>query len=351
MPPKPAVTPASSPSASASESGSKGADQQPTARPILDVQDLSVHFRVGGNILTGFTTVRAVEQVSFRLNRGETLSIVGESGSGKSTLARAILRLVPVTSGQVVLNGEDLAGLSIEEVRQRRQNMQMVFQDPIASLSPRRTVEQIIEEPLRVHRPEMDRTARLALVRETMDAIGLLPDMRNRYPHEFSGGQAQRIGIARALIVEPDLLVADEPVSALDVSIQAQVLNLLSDIKTQRALTLLFISHDLSVVQHVSDRLLVLYLGHVMEVGPAEAIYARPQNPYTQALLSAVPRIDFSGDRPARTRLSGELPSPTAEHQGCPFASRCPKAQSQCMSLKPRLEQVDGREVACHFPG
>lgn len=320
-------------------------------KPILDVQGLSVYFRVGGNILTGFNLVRAVEDVSFKLHRGETLSIVGESGSGKSTLARAILRLVPVTKGRVELNGEDLAGLSVDEVRKRRQNMQMVFQDPIASLSPRRTVEQIIEEPLRVHRPELIREERLAKVQETMDAIGLLPDMRNRYPHEFSGGQAQRIGIARALIVEPELLVADEPVSALDVSIQAQVLNLLDDIKTQRSLTLLFISHDLSVVQHVSDNLLVLYLGHVMEVGPAAKIYQNPQNPYTKALLSAVPRIDFSEDRPERTRLTGELPSPTIEHKGCPFASRCPKAQGKCSEVKPKLEMVEGREVACHFPG
>ena len=318
---------------------------------ILEVENLSVHFRLGRGLFSGRQIVRAVENVSFALSRGETLSIVGESGSGKSTLARAVLRLVPITLGSVRLNGENLAELSDEQVRQRRQNMQMVFQDPIASLSPRRTVEQIIAEPLMVHNPDLSRDERAARVRETMDAIGLLPDMRNRYPHEFSGGQAQRIGIARALIVEPKLLVADEPVSALDVSIQAQVLNLLSEIKSQRSLSLLFISHDLSVVQHVSDQLLVLYLGHVMEVGPAAEIYANPQNPYTQALLSAVPRIDFSEQRPARTRLTGELPSPTMEHIGCPFASRCPKAQALCQQAKPKLEPQQGRDVACHFPG
>ena len=193
---------------------------------ILNVENLHVHFRLGGGLFSRRNVVRAVENVSFALNRGETLSIVGESGSGKSTLARAVLRLVPITKGSVILNGENLAELSNDEVRKRRQNMQMVFQDPIASLSPRRTVEQIIAEPLMVHYPNLSSEERATKVRETMDAIGLLPDMRNRYPHEFSGGQAQRIGIARALIVEPDLLVADEPVSALDVSIQAQVLNL-----------------------------------------------------------------------------------------------------------------------------
>lgn len=318
---------------------------------ILSVDDLSVHFRLGGGLFSRGNTVRAVENVSFVLQRGETLSIVGESGSGKSTLARAVLRLVSITKGSVILNGENLAQLSDAEVRKRRQNMQMVFQDPIASLSPRRTVEQIIAEPLLVHQPELTGNERAAKVRDTMDAIGLLPDMRNRYPHEFSGGQAQRIGIARALIVGPTLLVADEPVSALDVSIQAQVLNLLSEIKRQRSLSLLFISHDLSVVKHVSDRLLVLYLGHVMEVGPAKDIYASPQHPYTRALLSAVPTIDFSDNKPKRTRLTGELPSPTVEHVGCPFASRCPMAQQVCSEQKPQLNRIEGRDVACHFPG
>ena len=317
---------------------------------ILGVDQLSVHFRMRGGLFSRAKTVRAVENVSFSLRRGETLSIVGESGSGKSTLARAVLRLVPITKGAVILNGENLAELSASEVRTRRQQMQMVFQDPIASLSPRRTVEQIISEPLQVHHPGLSQAERAERVRATMDAIGLLPDMRNRYPHEFSGGQAQRIGIARALIVEPTLLVADEPVSALDVSIQAQVLNLLADIKAKRALSLLFISHDLSVVQHVSDHLLVLYLGHVMEVGPAPEIYANPQHPYTRALLSAVPKIDFSSNRPSRTRLSGELPSPTVEHKGCPFASRCPKAQARCSTEKPTLQPLAGRDVACHFP-
>jgi len=310
-----------------------------SAEPLLSVDRLSVHFRAGGNLLTGVSLVRAVEGVSFTLQQGETLSIVGESGSGKSTLARAILRLVPVTKGSVHYRGENLVTLSQDQMRARRRMMQMVFQDPIASLSPRRTVEQIIEEPLRVHFPDLDRAQRAQRVAETMDAIGLLPDMRNRYPHEFSGGQAQRIGIARALIVEPELLVADEPVSALDVSIQAQVLNLLAEIKQARSLSLLFISHDLSVVQHVSDNLMVLYLGHVMEVGPAAKIYANPQNPYTRALLSAVPTIDFSGNKPKRTRLTGELPSPTVEHKGCPFASRCPKAQAVCSEQKPQLTQ------------
>ena len=322
-----------------------------SADPLLIVDDLSVHFRIGGNFIEGATIVRAVEKITFSLQKGETLSIVGESGSGKSTLARAILRLVSATAGSITFQGQDMVGLSDNGLRNARRHIQMVFQDPVASLSPRMTVEQIIEEPLRVHFPSLSRAERLKRVEATMDAIGLLPNMRNRYPHEFSGGQAQRIGIARALIVEPELIVADEPVSALDVSIQAQVLNLLFDIKNDRGLSLLFISHDLSVVKHVSDRVLVMYLGHIMELGAADDIYQRPQHPYTKALLSAVPKIDFSGDERQRTALVGDIPSATTKLKGCPFASRCPIAQTRCFEEKPIVRSEASRSVACHYPG
>lgn len=326
--------------------------ETPSKPPLLQVRGLSVHFKQGRNLFGPRPPLRAVEDVSFDLAEGETLSIVGESGSGKSTLARGVLRLLNPTKGQVLLEGQDLGALSAEALRKARRHMQLIFQDPIASLSPRRTVEQIISEPLRIHYPQLSGAARREKVGDIMRAVGLLPDMRNRYPHEFSGGQAQRIGIARALVLEPRLLVADEPVSALDVSIQAQVLNLLADIKQQSQISMLFISHDLSVVHHISDRLLVLYLGQVMEIGDAKAIYERPQHPYTKVLLSAVPRMQVRGrEKRGRIYLNDDLPSPSALRVGCPFASRCPVATQKCHNAMPQLTEYEGRQVACHFPG
>ncbi len=320
--------------------------------PLLKVSNLSVHFKQGRTLFGPRPALRAVDDVSFDLAEGETLSIVGESGSGKSTLARGVLRLLKPTKGQVWLEGQELGGLSGEQLRKARRHMQLIFQDPIASLSPRRTVEQIISEPLQTHYPQLSGAERREKVADIMRAVGLLPDMRNRYPHEFSGGQAQRIGIARALVLEPRLLVADEPVSALDVSIQAQVLNLLADIKQERKVSMLFISHDLSVVHHISDRLLVLYLGQVMEIGHAKSIYERPQHPYTKVLLSAVPRMQVVGrEKRRRIHLNDDLPSPSAKRAGCPFASRCPVATSQCKAEMPKLTDFEGRQVACHFPG
>ena len=255
----------------------------------LSVENIHVDFALPQGFMRSPSVLHAVRNISFTVERGQTLSIVGESGSGKSTLARAILGLQRLTAGRVQLGELEISALRGEALRKARAKMQMVFQDPIASLSPRRTIGQIIEEPLQVHFPEMTRDERAKRVAQYMDMMGLRQDMRNRYPHEFSGGQAQRVGIARALIVEPDLLVADEPVSALDVSIQAQVLNLISDIKAERDFTLLFISHDLSVVRHISDHVLVMQKGEVQEMAPAEQIFNNPQSEYTKALLQAIP--------------------------------------------------------------
>ena len=257
----------------------------------LKVRDLNVTFPILQGFMRRSTELQAVKDVSFDVLRGQTLSIVGESGSGKSTIARAILRLLPITSGQVTLGDLDLISLKHEALRKARARMQMIFQDPIASLSPRRTIGQILEEPLLVHFPKMLAAERAEKVETYMDLMGLRADMRNRYPHEFSGGQAQRVGIARALIVEPELVIADEPVSALDVSIQAQVLNLLADIRKQRDFTMVFISHDLSVVRHISDQVLVLRQGEIQELGPAEQIFNAPKSSYTQTLLKAIPTL------------------------------------------------------------
>lgn len=257
----------------------------------LKVEGLNVTFPIPQGFMRCPAALHAVKDVSFEVPRGQTLSIVGESGSGKSTIARAILRLLPATSGQVTLGDLDLMSLSQEALRKARSRMQMIFQDPIASLSPRRTIGQILEEPLLVHFPQMAVAERMEKVEAYMDLMGLRADMQNRYPHEFSGGQAQRVGIARALIVEPELVIADEPVSALDVSIQAQVLNLLADIRQQRDFTMLFISHDLSVVRHISDQVLVLQRGEIQEFGSAEQIFNAPKSSYTQTLLKAIPAL------------------------------------------------------------
>jgi oligopeptide transport system ATP-binding protein len=321
---------------------------------LLSVRDLKVHFevRVGGLFAGRYLPLKAVDGVSFELKAGETLGIVGESGCGKSTLGRAILRLIEPTGGRCVWLGEELSSLDARAMRNKRQDMQIIFQDPLASLNPRMTVGEIIAEPLRTFAPGIGRDGMKARVKEMMAKVGLLPQMINRYPHEFSGGQCQRIGIARAMVLDPKLIVCDEPVSALDVSIRAQIVNLLMRLQQEFGLSLLFISHDLSVVRHISHRIMVLYLGRVMEIADRESIYLHPRHPYTQALISAVPVPDPDKERAKRRLvLQGDLPSPLAPPSGCVFRTRCPKATGLCAEEIPVLEE-DGtgnlHRVACH---
>ena len=314
--------------------------------PTLQVHDLVKHFPVRGS--GGHIVVQAVSGVSFDLTRGRTLGLVGESGSGKSTVGRCVLRLLEPTSGQVLFEGVDLTTLSNHALRRARQRMQIVFQDPYASLDPRMTVASIISEPLRIHSVPGDRDQR---VRDLLALVGLNPEHGNRYPHEFSGGQRQRVGIARAIALEPSMLVLDEPVSALDVSIQAGVVNLLEDLQDRLGLAYLFIAHDLSVVRHICDEIAVMYLGKIAEYGPAETVYEHPQHPYTQALLSAVPVPEPAIER-ARTRimLEGDIPSPVQPPSGCRFRTRCWKAQEKCAQEEPELiDRGAGHPVACHF--
>ncbi|MCG6112647.1 MAG: ATP-binding cassette domain-containing protein [Paracoccus sp.] len=321
---------------------------------LLSVRDLRVTFQIrreGAMPWAAPQPLRAVNGVDFALAPGETLGVVGESGCGKSTLARALIGLVPATGQAEWIDGKDLLALTPRQMMAYRQDIQMVFQDPLASLNPRMTVGQIIAEPLTTHRPDLPRAQVRDRVKAMMDKVGLLPNQINRYPHEFSGGQCQRIGIARALIVEPKLIICDEPVSALDVSIQAQVINLLIRLQKELGLALIFIAHDLSVVKHISDRVMVLYLGKVMETGPVQALYANPQHPYTQALLSAVPVPDPTIET-AKTivPLAGDLPSPMNPPSGCVFRTRCPRARAECAASVPVLT-VGDHQVACLFPG
>jgi len=318
---------------------------------ILKVTNLTKSFTVRGTMSGKKQSIQAVGGVSFEIRRGETLGIVGESGCGKSTLARCIVQLLPVTSGSVEFQGATLTGLSRRKLRPHRRNLQLVFQDPFASLNPRRTVRDIVAQPLRVHRfgtkDEIE-----ARVQELFTLVGLDVNSLGRYPHEFSGGQRQRIGIARSLALNPELVIADEPVSALDVSVQAQVLNLMAELQEKLGLTYLFIAHDLGVVRHVSDRVGVMYLGEMVELGPAEPIYDAPLHPYTEALLSVAPELDDGTiDKRERIVLQGDVPDPANKPTGCPFHPRCPVAQDRCRSEKPVLAPVeDGRFVACHFP-
>lgn len=317
---------------------------------LLTIEGLGKSFSIASGLLSRPLTLHALRDISFSVKAGETLGIVGESGCGKSTLGRCILQLLSPDEGRVLWLGEDISKLPAEAMRRRRRDLQIIFQDPLASLNPRLTVGEIIADPLRALMPEMKAAERRARVLAMMEAVGLLPEMINRYPHEFSGGQSQRIGIARALITEPKLIVCDEPVSALDVSVQAQILNLLSDLKDKFGLTLIFISHNLSVVRHVSDRILVLYLGRVVELAAGDDLYADPKHPYTQALLTAVPIPDPKRAR-ARTieGLEGEVPSPIYPPSGCPFRTRCRYAIDLCARERPPLEMADGgRLVACH---
>jgi peptide/nickel transport system ATP-binding protein len=319
-------------------------------QPLLRASEIVKQFPIGGaGRRKG--VVEAVSGVSFEIQRGETLGIVGESGCGKSTLARCLTRLTSITSGRVEFDGADLTDLSRRRLRGYRREIQLIFQDPYASLNPRRRVGEIVAEPLHVHRVGSD-AAIHERTRELFEIVGLDPSHLRRFPHEFSGGQRQRIGIARALAVNPSLVVADEPVSALDVSVQAQVLNLMSDLQEAFSLTYLFIAHDLGVVRHVSDRVGVMYLGSIVELAAADALYAAPLHPYTEALLSVAPELD-EGFAPARPRiiLSGDVPDPSDKPPGCPFHPRCPVAQDRCHHEPPLLaEPVAGRLVACHFP-
>ncbi|HTO84426.1 MAG TPA: dipeptide ABC transporter ATP-binding protein [Methylomirabilota bacterium] len=320
--------------------------------PLLTVADLQVHFRIGGGFLSRRppATLKAVDGVSFELRPGETLGLVGESGCGKSTLGRAVLRLLPQSMGRVVWLGEDLAQISHEAMRQKRREMQIIFQDPLASLNPRMTVGEIIAEPMKTFQPNLPATQVKQRVQDMMRKVGLLPNQINRYPHEFSGGQCQRIGIARAMINNPKLIVCDEPVSALDVSIQAQIVNLLMDLQRETGMALIFISHNLSVVRHISHRIMVLYLGRVAELADRDQLYANPRHPYTQALISAVPIPDPDVERNRqRVVLKGDLPSPLKPPSGCTFRTRCPKATDLCARVVPPLEEIErGHRVACH---
>ena len=320
--------------------------------PLLSVRDLKVHFKVRDRKAWPWTpaaALKAVDGVSFDLRPGETLGIVGESGCGKSTLARACLNLIPATGGEVVWQGKTLRPDDRAAWLAARRDIQIIFQDPLASLNPRMTVARIIGEPLRIHRPELGDAQVNERVAAVMAEVGLTPQQINRYPHEFSGGQCQRIGIARALILEPKLIICDEPVSALDVSIRAQIVNLLQELQRRKGLALIFIAHDLAVVKHISDRVLVLYLGKVMEIARSDALYARPGHPYTEALLSAIPIPDPRIERGKVLRLlSGDIPSPISPPSGCVFRTRCPQAIAACAQDTPRLRRLDAAtEAAC----
>ena len=324
---------------------------------LLDVRDLKVYFPSGGGgiLARGGNPIKAVDGVSFAIQRGETLGLVGESGCGKSTTGRAILQLLPITAGNVIFQGEDLTKLSARAIQQRRVNMQMVFQDPFGSLDPRYTVGQVIAEPLINYKRGAKDEVRQR-TSELLQLVGLSANIINRFPHEFSGGQRQRIGIARALALNPSLVIADEPVSALDVSVQAQVLNLMEDLQQKLGLTYLFIAHNLSVVRHISSRVAVMYLGRIVEVADSKTLYTTPLHPYTAALLSAIPIPDpLEEEKRQRIVLTGDLPSPASPPRGCHFHPRCPRAQvlgnpEICRTESPPLAaKATGHLVACHF--
>ncbi|MFB7383688.1 ABC transporter ATP-binding protein [Kitasatospora purpeofusca] len=328
------------------------------AEPILEVKDLVKHYPLTQGIVLKkqVGAVRAVDGVSFSLTKGETLGIVGESGCGKSTLAKVLMNLEKATSGQVLFKGEDITRLSGSGLKAVRRNIQMVFQDPYTSLNPRMTVGDIIGEPFEIHPEVAPKGDRRRAVQDLLDVVGLNPEYINRYPHQFSGGQRQRIGIARGLALKPELIICDEPVSALDVSVQAQVINLLEQLQNEFRLSYMFIAHDLSIVRHISDRVGVMYLGKMVEIGTEEQIYSHPTHPYTQALLSAVPVPDPTGrEHRERILLSGDIPSPANPPSGCRFRTRCWKAEERCSTEVPLLAVPStlrgpaAHESACHF--
>lgn len=312
-------------------------------QPLLNVSGLVKEFSIKGNK----QKIRAVDGVSFSLNAGETLGVVGESGSGKSTLGRLVLRLLEPTAGEINFDGQEISDLNPKELRVARRQMQMIFQDPFASLDPRMTIKELIREPLDVHKIGTA-AERAEMVKNIIGHVGLTEDALTRYPHEFSGGQRQRISIARAIITRPKLIVADEPVSALDVSIQSQILNLMLNLREEMSLTYIFISHDLSVIQHIADKVAVLYLGKIVEFAPVVEIFSNPQHPYTKALISAIPQIN-SAHRTHRVVLTGDIPSPASLPTGCNFHPRCPIAQTRCSETEPQLRTINGasHHVSC----
>lgn len=329
---------------------------------LLSVKDLHVHFPVfGGIFYRKLAEIKAVDGVSFTIKQGETLGLVGESGCGKSTVGRAIINVLRFIAPDVYLSGEillhtennhfvDLLKLNKKQMRPYRRKVQMVFQDPYSSLNPRLTIKQIIEEPLEIHNPDMSESERDDRVAWLLSKVGLHPEQARRYPHEFSGGQRQRIGVARSLATNPDLIIADEPVSALDVSIQAQVLNLLLELQEEFNLTFLFIAHDLSVVHHISNRIAVMYLGNIVEIGPSDIVFFDPKHPYTKALISAVPRPEPQRTRPKRQVLVGDVPTPLAKPSGCGFRTRCPIAKPECaLSIPQMVDKGDDHLVACPY--
>ena len=317
--------------------------------PLLAIRDLDVRYAIRRGVFGPTEELRAVAGVSFELRAGETLGIVGESGSGKSTMVRAILRLIRPSAGRVSWLGQSLAELPSSQLRALRREMQIVFQDPLASLDPRMTILDSVSEPLAIFRPELSAAERTREVRAMLERVGMSGEIVNRYPHQFSGGQCQRIAIARSLILKPSLLICDEPVSALDVSIQAQIVNLLMRLQREMNLSMLFISHNLAVVRHVSQRVLVLYLGRVMELAPREELYTRPRHPYTRALLESIPTPDPARERARQqASLRGEVPSPLTPPTGCVFRTRCPWTQPRCSNQVPPLESVSvNHQVAC----
>ncbi|MEM7507020.1 MAG: oligopeptide/dipeptide ABC transporter ATP-binding protein [Pseudomonadota bacterium] len=321
--------------------------------PLVSARNLTKHFPIlRGVIRRQVGVVKAVDGLSFDIARGETLGLVGESGCGKSTVGRAVLRLYDLTEGSLVFDGTEIGAMKAERLRDVRPRFQMIFQDPQACLNPRMTVGSIIAEPL-VEHTSFSRADRQQRVRELLDAVGLNPNFANRYPHEFSGGQRQRIGVARALALEPDFIVCDEPIAALDVSIQAQVVNLLEELQEKLGLTYLFISHDLSMVRHIADRVAVMYLGKIVETGPVDALYDDPQHPYTRALLSAVPIPDpvVEATR-SHIILEGDVPNPANPPQGCRFCTRCPQAKKRCFTEEPPPREIaPGHIAACHLIG
>ncbi|MGN7385502.1 ABC transporter ATP-binding protein [Sporosarcina sp. SAFN-015] len=316
---------------------------------ILEVRNLKKYFDITKGIFSPKREVKAVDNVTLHLKEKETLGLVGESGCGKSTLGRTIIRIYEPTEGQILYKGEDILKMKRERFLQYRKRMQMVFQDPYASLNPRLTIGEIIREPMDIFKL-YNKKEREEKVQELINVVGLKPDHIRRFPHEFSGGQRQRIGIARALALEPELIICDEPISALDVSIQAQIINLLEKLREERGLSYLFIAHDLNMVNYISHKISVMYLGNIVESGSSDDIYNTPMHPYTQALLSAVliPDPDICKTR-NRIHLQGEIPSAMNKHTGCPFSSRCPYVMGKCLNINPSLIEVDGRQIACHL--